>query len=199
MKGSLIILGFFLAGCLSGRMDLLPGWLADGNLASYALYALLFLVGMSMGFDTRSWRILRELHVKVLLVPLFVMAGTFAGAGAVWPFLGDMPLHHALGVGAGFGYYSLSSIMISKMVSPVLGSVALLSNIIRELTTLLAAPLLARHFGKLGPVAAGGATSMDTCLPVIVRFSGERYGIIAVFSGMFLTVAVPLLVTFIFS
>lgn len=199
MKGSLIILGFFIAGCLMGRMDILPAWATNDALATYSLYTLLCLVGMSIGFDTRCWGILREMHLKVLLVPLFIIIGTFAGAAVACLLLGDMPLQHVLGVGAGFGYYSLSSIIITKMVNPVLGSVALLCNIIRELTTLLTAPLLLRVFGKLGPVAGGGATAMDTTLPIIVRFAGERYGIIAVFSGMFLTVAVPVLVTFIFS
>lgn len=199
MRGSLIILAFFVAGCMIGRMDILPAWASGDAITTYALYTLLFLVGMSIGFDTRCWAILREMHLRVVLVPLFVIMGTLAGALAASLLLPDMPVRHVLGVGAGFGYYSLSSIMISNMVNPVLGSVALLSNIIRELTTLLAAPLLVRIFGKLGPVAAGGATAMDTTLPIIVRFAGERYGIVAVFSGMFLTVAVPFLVTFIFT
>lgn len=199
MKGSLIILSFFLAGCLLGRLDVLPSWICDDSIATYTLYAMLFLVGMSIGFDTRCWGILRELHLKVLLVPLFIIIGTFAGAAVASLFITEMPLRDVLGVGAGFGYYSLSSVMITKMVNPALGSIALLSNIIRELTTLLGTPLLVRVFGKLGPVAAGGATAMDTTLPIIVRFTGERYGIIAVFSGMCLTIAVPFLVTFIFS
>lgn len=196
MKGSCIILAFFIAGCLAGRFDLVPEWMTQGEASTYALYFLLFVVGMSIGFDTRCWRILREMHVKVLLVPLCIMIGTFLGAFAAWTVL-DMPIKDVMGVGAGFGYYSLSSIMISKMGNPALGSVALLANIVRELATLLAAPLLVRWFGKLGPVAGGGATAMDTTLPIIVRFSSERYGIVAVFSGMFLTVAVPFLVTFI--
>ncbi len=199
MRGSLIILSFFLAGCLLGRLQVLPGWLCNDQLATYALYALLLLVGMSIGFDTRCWSILREMHLRVLLVPVCITLGTFAGAAVAALLVPDMPLRHVLGVGAGFGYYSLSSVMITKMVDPMLGSIALLSNIIRELTTLLGAPLLVRLFGKLGPVASGGATAMDTTLPIIVRFAGERYGIVAVFSGMFLTVAVPFLVTFIFS
>ncbi|XPV76332.1 MAG: lysine exporter LysO family protein [Desulfovibrio sp.] len=199
MKGSLIILSFFLLGCLLGRFDVVPMWMKDDAVTTYALYLLLFVVGMSIGFDTRCWRILREMHLKVLLVPLFVIIGTFLGAAGAWLLLPDMALRDVLGVGAGFGYYSLSSLMISNMGNPVLGSIALLSNIIRELTTLLAAPLLVRYFGSLGPVASGGATSMDTSLPVIVKFTSERYGIVAVFSGMTLTVAVPFLVTFIFS
>lgn len=199
MKGSLIILGFFLSGVLLGRLGIIPRADQAGDLASWALYMLLFVVGMGIGFDTRSFRILRELHVKVALVPLFVGIGTLGGSLAAWALLGDMPLRDVLGVGAGFGYYSLSSIMITKMGDAALGSMALIANISRELVTLLSAPLLVRLFGGLAPVMAGGATSMDTSLPIIARYAGERYGIIAVFSGMVLTVAVPILVTAIFT
>jgi len=73
--------------------------------------------------------------------------------------------------------------------------IALLSNIIREIATLLLAPLLARYLGRLAPVAAGGATAMDTTLPIIVQVSGEEYGVMAIVSGVLLTTAVPVLVT----
>lgn len=199
MKGSLIILAFFLCGTLLGISGKTPEFLADENLSTYALYFLLFIVGTGIGFDTRCWRILREMHIKVLLVPVFIMLGTFGGALAVSPLIDGHSTRDVLAVGAGFGYYSLSSIMISQMGDSVLGSIALLSNIIRELITLLAAPILIKYFGKLAPVASGGATAMDTTLPIITRFAGERYGIIAVFSGMFLTVSVPFLVSAIMS
>lgn len=185
MKGSCIILCFFLAGVLVGRLDIVPDAIARGDLASWALYLLLFVVGMGIGFDTRSWRILRELHIKVALVPLAVMAGTFGGAAMAWLALGDMPLRDVLGVGAGFGYYSLSSIMITRMGDAALGSVALLANITRELTTLLATPLLVRAFGGLAPVAAGGGHRHGHLPPRhckirwrTVRYRGrvQRYG-----------------------
>jgi uncharacterized membrane protein YbjE (DUF340 family) len=76
-----------------------------------------------------------------------------------------------------------------------LASTALLSNILREIMAILGAPLLARHCGGLSTVGAAGATAMDTTLPVIARFSGEHAAVIAVFSGMTLTMLVPFLVT----
>ena len=197
MKGSLIILSFFIAGCLVGQMESVPSWLLNDALSTYTLYALLFLVGMSIGFDSHCWQILREMHIKVLLVPIAVIIGTGAGSVAAWLIISDMPMNDVLAVGAGFGYYSLSTVIITNLGNPVLGSVALLSNIIREIVTLLCTPILVRFFGKLAPVASGGATAMDTTLPIIVRFTSERYGIVAVFSGMVLTMIVPFLVTFI--
>jgi len=197
MKGSLIILSFFIAGCIVGHMESVPAWLLNDALSTYTLYVLLFLVCMSIGFDTHCWQILRQMHIKVLLVPAAVIAGTGAGSLAAWCLLADMPLRDVLAVGAGFGYYSLSTVIITNLGDPVLGSVALLSNIVREIITLLCTPVLVRFLGKLAPVASGGATAMDTTLPIIVKFTSERYGIIAVFSGMVLTILVPFIVTFI--
>jgi uncharacterized membrane protein YbjE (DUF340 family) len=102
-----------------------------------------------------------------------------------------------MAVGAGFGYYSLSSIFIAQISGETLGVIALLSNIMREIFTLLMTPVLVLYFGKLAGIASGGATSMDTTMPVIVKYSGKEWGIVAVFSGVVLSVAVPFLVSFI--
>jgi uncharacterized membrane protein YbjE (DUF340 family) len=97
-------------------------------------------------------------------------------------------------VGAGAGYYSLTTVIVSQMADPALGSVALLANMLREILTLTATPLL-RRAGRLGPIMSGGATAMDTSLPVIARHCGERGAIIAVFSGIALSLLVPLAVS----
>jgi len=197
MKGSLIILAFFVAGLFGGLSDVFPEWLLNDDLTTYALYILMLLVGISIGSDSNAFSVLRKMNVKVFLVPLLVIIGSLAGTALVAIFLSDITIQQAMAVGAGFGYYSLSSIFISKLSGDELGVIALLSNIFREIFTLLLMPLLVRYFGKLAGIASGGATSMDTTLPIIVKFSGKEYGVIAIFSGIILTVLVPVLVTFI--
>jgi len=61
--------------------------------------------------------------------------------------------------------------------------------------TLIGSPVLSKYFGKLAPIASGGATSIDTTLPIITRYSGKEYAVIAVFSGTVLTIIVPFTVT----
>jgi uncharacterized membrane protein YbjE (DUF340 family) len=61
----------------------------------------------------------------------------------------------------------------------------------------LLTPILVKYFGNLAGIASGGATAMDTTLPVITRYSGKSYAVVAVFSGIVLTILVPFLVTFI--
>lgn len=199
MKSSIIIVTFFIAGVLAGIYAILPEVVLHNDFSSYVLYLLMFFVGISIGADKSAWRILKDSNLKILLVPLSVILGTLIGVGISSIFLDDIKLKEALAVGAGFGYYSLSSIFITQLSGSVLGVIALLSNILREVITLLATPLLVKYFGKLAPIASGGATAMDTTLPIITKFSGKEYALIAVFSGIILTILVPFLVTFILS
>jgi uncharacterized membrane protein YbjE (DUF340 family) len=197
MKNSLIIVGFFICGIIVSLPGILPDFILDNKLSNYALYGLMFFVGVSIGSDKKGLSVIRKVKFKILLVPLSVIIGTLAGVSLVSVFINDFGLRESLAIGAGFGYYSLSGIFITKLAGSVLGVTALLSNIMREVTTLLLTPLFMKYFGKLAPIASGGATSMDTALPVITKFSGVEYGVIAVFSGTVLTVLVPFLVTFI--
>ena len=99
-------------------------------------------------------------------------------------------------VGSGFGYYSLSSIFIADFRGAELGTVALLCNVMREIFTLLAAPLVARWCGPLAAVSIGGAPTFDTTLPVITQAAGKPYAVVSIFHGCTLDFSVPFLVTF---
>ncbi len=196
MKSSIVIIIFFAAGIAAGLIMSWNGIGTESGMSSYALHFLLFLIGISIGSDLKVFLIIKKMHIRVLLVPFSVITGTLAGAIIVSYFISGVSLKECLAIGSGFGYYSLSSIYITKLRGESLGVIALLSNIIREIITLTTAPLLMALFGKLAPLASGGATSMDTTLPVITRCSGKDYAVIAVFSGTILTVLVPFMVTF---
>ncbi len=194
---SFVALGCFLVGVLIGWLRLVPAGPAAGVAAVWVLYLLLVLAGMTVGFDLKALGIVRELKARILLIPLGVVAGTLCGSALAWLLLSgvsSLSLPEALSVGAGFGYYSLATVIITRLGDPALGSMALLSNMIHEALALLLPPFLVRFSGRLGPVLAGGAAAMDTCLPVIAQVSGERCAILAVFSGMCLTLLVPLVI-----
>jgi uncharacterized membrane protein YbjE (DUF340 family) len=110
-------------------------------------------------------------------------------------FVPGVGFRESLAVGAGFGYYSLASVLIAHIGGKTLGVIALLANMTREFITLIGTPLLARYFGRLAPIASGGATSMDTTLPVITRSVGTEYAVISVVNGVVLTALAPLLIT----
>lgn len=196
-RSSLIIVLCFIAGIVSGIYALLPDTFLDNDFSLYALYGLMFFVGVSIGADTTSWQMLKQTKLNILLIPLSVVVGTLLGVVVFSFFFTDIDTRESLAVGFGFGYYSLSSILITEISGKSLGIIALLCNILREIITLLLAPVFSKYFGKLAPIASGGATSMDTTLGVITQFSGKEYAILSVFSGTVLTILVPFLVTFV--
>ena len=195
MKGSLIIVGFFVLGIICGVMHWLPDLNAYGNLSLWTLYALLFCIGMTVGNNTTLLKSFTKLNPRLMLLPLMTIVGTLAATAIASLALPHRSLTDCLAVGSGFGYYSLSSILITQYRGPDLGTVALLANIIREVITLLGAPLLVRYFGPLSPISSGGATTMDTTLPIITLTSGEGFVLLSLFHGFLVDFSVPFLVT----
>lgn len=197
MKGSLIIVSFFVVGLVLSYFGFVPELLCADSLITYALYGLMFFVGISIGSDIEVLRSVRGYGWRILLVPLATIVGTLLGAALVGVFYGGRTVLECMAVGAGFGYYSLSSIFITEYVGAELGTVALVSNIMREIMALIFAPILALYFGKLAPIAAGGATTADTTLPIISKVSGSDFVVIAIFHGVVVDFSVTILVPFI--
>ena len=192
--GSLVIVAFFVAGCVVGLFA--PFDLAGSRVSAYVLYALMFCVGITLGNDRTLAGRVRRLDPRLALLPVATAVGTLAGAALAAPLLAEWSLTDSLAVGAGFGYYSLSSIFIADFRGPELATIALLCNVMREIFTLLAAPLVARWCGPLAAVSIGGATTFDTTLPIITQAAGRPYAVVSVFHGCVLDFSVPFLVTF---
>ena len=195
MSGSLLILAFFGAGLGLARLGLIPRYFVEHVGSLYVLWLLMGLVGLSIGSDRRLGEILRTLRPRVLLLPLATTVGTFAGVAAASLFLA-YSLADCLAVGAGFAYYSLSSIFITQYKGAELGTVALLSNILREILTLVGTPLLVRLLGPLAPISCGGASTMDTTLPIIARYAGRDWIFVSIVHAMILDFSVPFWVIF---
>lgn len=200
MKSSLIIFSFFVLGIVMAQLGWLPTFLLENDFSSYALYALVFLVGIGMGAEIKqSFELVKTMHVRILLVPFTTVIGTLLGVSIFTLIAPAFSLQDSLSVGSGLGYYSLSSLYITKEKGEMLGVIALLANLIRELLSIVFAPAMAKYFGKLAPIASAGATSMDTTLPIITKVVGKQYAVLSVFHGTILSILVPFLVMFILS
>jgi uncharacterized membrane protein YbjE (DUF340 family) len=198
MKSSIIILIIFATGVILGVLHLFPENHQFGDVTTYILYMLMFIVGVSIGCDKHIWQEFREMSFRVLLIPLTTIVGTAIGV-LLYRLIFAFPNNTDLfAIGAGFGYYSLSSIVITKISGESMGIIALLANIIREVVTLVMAPVFVRYFGKIAPIAAGGATTSDTTLPMILKYSGKEYVFGSVVNGIVLTLLVPIFIAFIY-
>ena len=196
MKGSLIIVSFFVLGTLCGYFNWIPSTWLSSDLSFYALCGLMFSVGLSIGHDPQTIQNFCTLNPRLMLLPLATILGTLSAALLISFILPHRTAPECMAVGSGFGYYSLSSIFITEYKGAELGTVALLSNIAREIMTLLCAPLMVRWFGNLAPISSGGATTMDTTLPIITQTAGSRFVVVSIFHGFIVDFSVPFLVTF---
>ena len=199
MKGSIIIIAFFALGIAVGLQFStcnLQFSIFNLHFSTFILYALMFCVGISIGSDTKTLKSFKDVNPRLMMLPVMTVVGTLAGTAAASALLPHRHVFDCLAIGSGFGYYSLSSIFITEYKGAELGTIALLANIMREIITLLCAPLLVRYFGKLAPISMGGATTMDTTLPIITRTSGQDYVIVSIFHGFCADFSVPFLVTF---
>lgn len=204
MRDSLIIVGCFVAGVLVALTGWLPESLPMSEITKWGLYLLLVCVGFGLGMEEGFFESLKTLPLRSLLLPVVTIVGSLLGGLLAWGLLSLLPtsapeLPDTLAVTSGFGYYSLSSVMLDEARGPMIATIALAANLLRELFTLLTAPLLRKLFGPYAVISSGGATSMDTTLPVAVRYGGSRYAPVSVYHGFVLTVAVPFIVSFFIS
>ena len=203
MKGSLIVVAFFVLGVLAGRSGGMPEWMMSSGTSFVALCALLLCVGISIGLNPDMKSDIKSLNPRIALLPVATILGSWMGAMAAFFLMNNdvcSLLHHrqltdCLAVDSGFAYYSLSSIFITEYRGAELGTIALLANIIREMITLLLTPLLAKWFGPLAPISSGGATTMDTTLPIITQTVGQRYVALSIYHGFVNDFTVPFVVT----
>lgn len=200
MKNNLIVLAIFGIGCLAGA-----GFQPEADMHNWSLcilYALMLQVGIGIGSNRSLQQELKKLSPKMLLVPAATIIGTLAFSAAASLLLSQWSVFDCMAVGSGFAYYSLSSILITQFKEPSiglqlateLGTIALLSNIIREMMSLVGAPLIRKYFGQLAPISAAGVNSMDVLLPSITRCSGKEVIPIAIFHGILIDLSVPFFV-----
>jgi len=192
LKKPFILLLLVILGSFVGYFLPPVAVLRDGSVATWILYFLLFIIGIQMAGSGSS---LGKMLVQpaVLLVPAVTIAGTLAGSLGTLVFDGMTP-GRALALGSGFGWYSLSGVLIADLGDPTLGAAAFISNLLRETIAFLCVPLLKFSGRCESGIGISGATSMDVTLPVIEDTWGARVIPLAVAHGVILSFLVPFLV-----
>lgn len=188
-------LGAVGLGLVCGAVSPLAAALApvrDG--AQWILYLLMFCVGISVGGQRGVLASLRRHSAQILLVPLGVIVGSLAGGGLCGLLL-RMPLREALSIGGGLGWYSLAGVSVSSAAGVAAGSIAFLSNLLREIGAFLLIPLVARRVNACACIAVAGATSEDTTLPMILRYTDGETAVLSVLNGVICSAFVPVLLS----
>ncbi|MGB1949458.1 MAG: lysine exporter LysO family protein [Marinobacter sp.] len=176
-------------GVLAGYF-LLPDLPLAEDLATWSLMLLLFLIGLQLRNAGLSLR--KLLMNRQGLGIALAMAGSSLLAGLALTPLLALPWHDALALASGFGWYSLSGIVVGDALGPAWGGVAFLNDVIREIIALAIIPLLIARRPAMA-IGYGGATAMDFTLPVIRSSGGLPCVPVAIASGFVLSFLSPVL------
>ncbi|RPD94410.1 lysine exporter LysO family protein [Candidatus Pantoea deserta] len=189
---SLTLCGVVVLGFLTGLTQL--AFLRHASTASeYALIFLLFLVGVQLRGSGMTLRQIL-LNRRGMMVSVAVLLSALLGGALAAALLG-LPLNTGLALASGFGWYSLSGILMTEAFGPVVGSAAFFNDLIRELVAIMLIPgLIARH--RSSALGLCGATAMDFTLPVLQRAGGNEIVPAAIVHGFVMSLLAPLLIAF---
>ena len=164
-----------------------------------ALDVLIFIAGIEIGSNRGILKRICNLHsaLLALAIPLAVACGSICGALLLGHIAG-LSAYDSLLVGGGLGWYSFSSVVISAMYSTEIGTVAFLANMMREISGFFLIPLLVRVH-KFLALAPSGAATMDSGLPVVIKYTNLHVGMYSFINGLVLTLIVPVLISWLLS
>lgn len=190
------LVGGLIFGCLfldTGVKDTL-----DLILMS-ALDVMIFIAGIEIGSNRGILKRICNVHsaLLALAIPLAVACGSICGALLLGHIAG-LSAYDSLLVGGGLGWYSFSSVVISAMYSTEIGTVAFLANMMREISGFFLIPLLVRVH-KFLALAPSGAATMDSGLPVVIKYTNLHVGMYSFINGLVLTLIVPVLISWLLS
>jgi uncharacterized membrane protein YbjE (DUF340 family) len=188
LKDSLMLILIVAIGTAIG-FALPYHWSWVTSAIEWLLFILLFCIGIQLRASGLS---LREilLNINGLKVALIIVISSWVG-GLIAGYFLHIPLFETLAMASGFGWYSLSGILIGKELGAVMGASSFLLELGRELVALILLPILIRRY-PLTSIGYAGATAMDFTLPIIQINGGIKCVPIAIVSGFVLSLFVPL-------
>lgn len=188
-----------IAGILAG-IFIIPESLLDSMdlITTVSLNILIFFVGIDIGLNKHIFKDVKKHGVILLLIPASIIVGSAIG-GLLTGYIYNLPANISSSIAAGYGWYSLSGILLAKLHNAEIGAIAFLTNVFRELIAVMTIPLLAKYLNDYTPIAPAGATSMDTTLPIISRYTKPEIVVVSFFNGALLSSLVPILVPFFYS
>ncbi|AMQ19422.1 lysine exporter LysO family protein [Thermococcus peptonophilus] len=192
MRFLYLVLGSLVLGLLTGHFL----GLDFGNAYEIMLDLLILLIGVDLGMSLNAEE-LKKLGKKSLILPTETLLGSLLG-GAVGALMLGINVKWGLAIGAGCGWYSITGPLIAQY-SAIYGAIGFLSNLLREILTIILYPILIKWIPPEKAVVMGGATTMDTTLPIITKFGGRKTTLVAFAHGFILTAVVPFVVSFILS
>lgn len=164
----------------------------SGTALVIGLCVLLFFVGIDLGMDGKVVKNFRDTGWRILIFPIVAIAGTLL-SGFLASFFLPLTGREAMSVSAGFGWYTLAPIILSKY-SAELSAISFMHNVLRELLGIMLIPYVVKHVGALEACGLPGTASADVSLPILEKEAGPNVVVYGFVMGNAMAASVPFLV-----
>lgn len=162
------------------------------HLNSWSLLLIfMFLIGLDLAHSPldKSW-----MNWRILLVPMGAIIGSLLGACFSVLIIHNITLKDLIMLSQGYGFYSMTGIVITELRNAELGSIALLNDLFREIFAILLMYIFGWKYPR-SAIASAGATSMDVTLPMVKQACGNDFIPHAMVSGFILSILAPIAVS----
>ncbi len=158
--------------------------------SSDLLLLLIVLVGIDLTRVTldKSW-----FSRGILVVPLLVIIGSLMSA-FLSSWLSGESLSVSMALSSGFGWFTLSSVLVGDAYGYQYGSMALLIDLFRELIAIVILYVMGARHPKMS-IGSAGATAVGSTLPFVKQICPTEHIPLALVSGFLLTSLAPFFIT----
>lgn len=157
----------------------------------HLLLVYMLLIGLDLAYSPldKSW-----LNWKIMLVPLACIIGSLLGAVAAFFMLKNISMQDLVMLSQGYGFYSMTGIVVTELKNSHLGSIALMNDLFREIFAILFMYIIGWRYPR-SAISSAGATAMDVTLPMVKQACGNDFIPHAMVSGFVLSVLAPIVVS----
>ncbi|MCT4620233.1 MAG: lysine exporter LysO family protein [Marinisporobacter sp.] len=188
-----------LFGIIAGCFFIPDSFLPHMNQAmSIILNGIIFFIGIDIGLNKHMFKNLRKYGKLIIYIPVGIIVGSLGG-GCLAGLIFHIPMNISFAIASGFGWASLSGIILTNLHNVEIGTIAFLTNIFRWTISMISIPYIAEYLNFYTTIAPAGATSMDSALPMISKNTCTEVVVVSLLNGMILTFLVPILVPFFYS
>jgi len=158
----------------------------------WLMISLILGIGIDIGRNREELGLIKGIGWLGFIVPFGALAGSIVGS-LIFGLVTGIPSKVTVAIGAGSGFYSVTAPLVAQAAGAEYGALALIANFLRETFTIILLPLITLRFRHPALVSVGGATTMDTTLPIIARSLGAKTAMIGLVQGIILSIIVPIL------
>ncbi|MFC6276316.1 lysine exporter LysO family protein [Psittacicella hinzii] len=158
-------------------------------ISDFCIVIMVLSVGLQLGIQRYNLAKIFFNYEGALMSIIFL--ASCLGAGLFAGLLTRTPFWESLAFSSGMGWYSLSSLVVTKAWGAADASVVFFIDLLREVSCFFLIPLLIRHY-RWSAIGQAGSVAFAAALPIIHKTGGDNAVPLALSFGFFCNLWPPI-------